>query len=115
MKRYIKQSSTRGVRAEEYKGTVIYKDESTGYIYVYTQPRGEGRMEFESIREAKEYIDSIDSNSQPLIRYRVWYQNSVFNNNNYTEVEARNEADARKQAKKRIGRELVKVIKVEVI
>lgn len=48
-----------GESAGEYKGYTIYRDNDAGEYYIYTQSKGEGRMDFESDKEAQEYIDSI--------------------------------------------------------
>lgn len=48
-----------GESTGEYKGYTIYQDDDTGYHYIYTQSKGEGRMDFESSEAAEEYIDSI--------------------------------------------------------
>lgn len=37
----------------------IYWDNDTGYCYIYTKPNGTGRMEFEDLKMAKEYIRNL--------------------------------------------------------
>lgn len=50
MKRYIRS----GTSIDEYKGVKIYDD---GNIYIYTDRKGQGRMEFPTEEEAREWID----------------------------------------------------------
>jgi len=49
MKRVIRCSSY------QYHGVTIYEED--GYWYIYTGPRGTGKIEFADEEEAEEYID----------------------------------------------------------
>lgn len=51
MKLYIKSTSY------EYKGWSIYEDKEKGKTYIYTEPKGKGRLDFPTTKEAEEWID----------------------------------------------------------
>lgn len=110
MKRYI---SCTGSTIQTYKDINIYWNESKGYIYIYTQPHGYGKMEFESIQEAKDYIDQMLGSVSTLSKYRVWFWNTANRDDSYVVVDATDEADAKKKAKQRIGREFVAVSDIQ--
>jgi len=77
MKRYIR-SSKQSSDSYEYKGVKIYNKD--GYYYIFLGPKGTNRMDFESDKAAREYIDSIKSNIQsstdieeyPEVSYHVY-------------------------------------------
>ena len=55
MKRYIKSSTNSNIG--EYKGYKIY--ESPEGCYIYTEQKGQGKVEFPTEKEAREYIDTL--------------------------------------------------------
>lgn len=42
---------------EIYKKIPIYRDVTSDDVYIYTRKRGEGRINFPSVKECKKYID----------------------------------------------------------
>ena len=96
-----------------YKDIIIYND---GVFYIYTKPHGQGRLEFASIQEAKEYIDEISEpesapRSNNKTQYRIDYYNSI---KSYacTYVNAYSEAEAKLIAQKVLGDEIWKIDQV---
>ena len=55
MKKYV-CTSNRGACIDTVDGVNIYWDESTAQCYIYTQPHGQGRVEFESPAEAASWV-----------------------------------------------------------
>ena len=52
----------RGENCGEYKGITIYND---GVFYIYTESKGQGRIDFSNEKDAREYIDSM---KEPTIK-----------------------------------------------
>ena len=97
----------KGKSVKTYKGITIYDD---GVFYIYTGPKGTGRMDFTNIKEAMEYIDEQDTSQEPLVnrckhQYRIDYTNSV-NYYAYTYVSAYTPEEAQKIAEKILGQEI---------
>lgn len=93
MKRYIKSS---GQCVDEVNGVNIYDD---GQFYIYTEPHGEGRMEFPTREEAVEYILDEEYDDAELKIYDVRFLNK------YDEtvpgiIEAKDKREARRIAEK---------------
>lgn len=109
MKKYVKN----GTAVDTYKDVTIYDD---GEFYIYTEPHGQGRLEFASINEAKEYIDEItepesDYRSNNKARYRIDYYNSV-KRYAYTYVDAYSEDEAKLIAQRVLGNEIWRIDRV---
>ena len=91
MKRYIISS---GQCVDEVNGVKIYDD---GQFYIYTEPHGEGRMEFPTREEAVEYILDEGDDEIKVYEVRLLDKNdSVF----FTTIKAKNLDEAKKEASK---------------
>lgn len=108
----------KGKAVTTYKGMTIYDD---GVFYIYTQPQGEGRMDFSNMKEVIDYIDSTDEfthteqsditdsattcSDSVKHRFRVDYLNSV-GYYAFTYVNAYTPYEAAKIAEKVLGNEI---------
>lgn len=102
MKRYINA----GHNWQTYKGVNIYDD---GVFYIYTEPQGNGRVEFSNAKEAMDYIDDMQSKPSKVIHtYRVDYYNSV-RQPAWIKVNAKDEKEAAKVAQSKLHSELWRI------
>ena len=50
--------ATKDVDSYQHNGVTIYVNNADGSCYIYTKPKGEGRVDFSTTEEAQEYIDN---------------------------------------------------------
>lgn len=105
----------RGKSYGEYKGVIIYKKPDDNIFYIYMKPEGKDRVDFESYEAVVDYIDSM---KEPIIKreketktFRVWFQNSV-GREEYINIETSDPDKAKALAKKKLGYEVKRIIKV---
>lgn len=101
-------------RSYEYNGNMIYWDSSSGYWYIYTEPHGRGRMDFPTEAEAEEYLDDAEPEDE-LREYKVYYIDNSTDSTTTILVDANDPKDAENVAKRRLGRQCYRILKVQEV